>query len=113
MSFHWRRDSWEMLDLPKDALPRSRYEIGDHQDIAYTQQKTEAPTFSMNPQERTGRHPVFELRVLEEPRGRSLILGLARNIVIRVWVWRRKPILNVLIYLRPWYKDSVSTMQVT
>jgi hypothetical protein len=66
----------------------------------------------MNPQERTDRHPVRELCVLKEPRGRSLILSLACNIVICGRVRRRKPFVNVLFYLCPWYEDSVSTMHV-
>ena len=62
----------------------------------------------MDPQERTARHPVLELLASKEPRGRSFILGLARNVVICGRVWRRKPFANVLFYLGPWAEDSVS-----
>jgi hypothetical protein len=61
----------------------------------------------VDPQERTNRHPVLEIRVLKEPRRRSFILGLARNVIIRGRVWRRKPFVNDLFYLRPWYEGSV------
>ena len=63
----------------------------------------------MDPQERTNPHPVLEYRVLKYPRGRSLVLGLARSVVIRGWVRRRNPFVDVLSYLRPWTEDSVST----
>ena len=63
----------------------------------------------MDPQERTDRHPVVELRNLKEPRGRSLVLGLARNIVICGRIWRRKPFVDILFYLCPCEEDSVST----
>jgi hypothetical protein len=62
----------------------------------------------MDPQERTDRHPVLELRSLKEPSGRSLVLGLARYIVICGWVWRRKPFVDILFYLCPYAEDSVS-----
>ena len=62
----------------------------------------------MDPQERTTRHPVLEFLASKEPRGRSFILGLARNVVICGRVWRRKPFTNVLFYLGPWAEDSAS-----
>jgi hypothetical protein len=61
----------------------------------------------MNPQERTGRHPVLELPALKEPRGRSLILSLARNVVICRRVRWRKPLVDVLFYLGPWVEFSL------
>jgi hypothetical protein len=63
----------------------------------------------MDPQERTGRHPVLELPALKEPRGRSLILGLARDVVICGRVRRCKPLVDVLFYLGPWVEFSLSS----
>jgi hypothetical protein len=63
----------------------------------------------VDPQERTDRHPFPELRALKEPRGRSLLLDLARYVVICGWVRERKPLVNVPFYPLPWDKDSVST----
>ena len=63
----------------------------------------------MYPQERTNQHPVLESGPLKEPRGRSLILSLAPNVVICGRVWGRQPVLDVLFYLCPWAEDSVST----
>ena len=62
----------------------------------------------MDPQERTARHPALEFLASKEPGGRSFILSLARNVVICVRVWRRKPFENVLFYLCPWAEDSAS-----
>ena len=64
----------------------------------------------MDPQERTGRHPVFEFFALKEPLGRPLIMGLACNVVICGGVRRRKPFVDVLFYLCPCKEDLVSTM---
>ena|SRR6266702_3265853 len=66
----------------------------------------------MDPQERSNRHPVLEYHALKEPRGRSLIVGIARNIIICGRVRRRKPFVDVLFYLCPWAEDLVSTMEV-
>jgi hypothetical protein len=61
----------------------------------------------MDPQERTSRHPVLELLTLKEPRGRSLILSFARNVVICGRVRWRKPLVDVLFYLCPWVEFSL------
>ena len=74
--------------------------------------RREEPTFSMDPQERTDRYPVLEFLALKEPRGRSLLVGLACNVVICRWVRWRKPFVNVLVYLCPCTVDSVSTTEV-
>ena len=63
----------------------------------------------MDPQERSDRRPVIEHRALKEPRSGSLMVGLARNVVIRGRVRGRKPFEDVLRYLCPWKEDSVFT----
>src|SRR6266571_2203943 len=65
----------------------------------------------MDPQERSDRCPVLEFLALKKPRSRSLIVSLARNVVICGRVWRRKPFVDVLFYLCPWAEDSVSTTE--
>ena len=66
----------------------------------------------MNPQERPKRlpkrHPVLEFPALKKPCGRSLMLGLAPNIVICGRVRRRKPFVYLFLYLCPYAEDSVS-----
>ena len=62
----------------------------------------------MNPQERAKRHPVLKFWDLKKPRGRSLMLGLTRNVEICGRVRRRKPSAYVLFYLCPCAEDSVS-----
>jgi hypothetical protein len=62
----------------------------------------------MDPQERADGHPARELPALKKPRGCSLMLGFARNVVICGRVRRRKPFLYVLFYLCPCSEDSVS-----
>jgi hypothetical protein len=61
----------------------------------------------MYPQKRTGRHPVLEFFTLKEPSGRSLILGLASNVVICGRIRWRKPLVDVLFYLGPWAEFSL------
>ena len=90
-------------------FPDPAVQVGDGQ-ISIRKRK-EGPTFSMNPQERADRHPVFERLALKEPRGRSLLVGLARNVVIRGRVRRREPDVNVLFYLCPCAEDSISTTE--
>src|SRR6266702_353594 len=63
----------------------------------------------MDPKERPDRRPVLEFFALKEPRGRSLIVSLARNVVICGRVRRRKPFVDVLFDLCPCAEDSVST----
>ena len=65
----------------------------------------------MDPQKRTDRHPVLECLAPKEPRGRSLLVGLARNVVICGRVRRREPVVNVLFHLCPYTEDSVFTTE--
>ena len=88
-------------------FPDPATQIGNHQFPNVKRQ--EELTFSMDPQERSGRHPVIEYVASKEPRGRSLMLGLACIVLICGRVWRRKPFVNVLFYLCPWVEDLVST----
>src|SRR6266702_567008 len=94
-------------DEPKDALPGPRY--ANRRPSGLSRKREEEHTFSMDPQERSNRQPVLEFLASKKPRGRSIIVGLARNVVICGRVRRRKPFVNVLFYLYPWAEDSVST----
>ena len=62
----------------------------------------------MDPQERPKRHPVLELLAFKKPCGRSLMLGLGRDVIICGRVRRRKPFAYVLFYLCPCAEYSVS-----
>jgi hypothetical protein len=43
----------------------------------------------MDPEERPDRHPALKFLALEKPFGRPLIVGFARNVVIRERIRRR------------------------
>jgi hypothetical protein len=78
-------------------FPDPAVKIGVHQ--VMSSKGYDGLTFSVNPQERTGQHPVLEYHALKEPPGSSLRFDLARSVVICGRIRRRKPFLNVLFYL--------------
>ncbi len=62
----------------------------------------------MDPEEGTDKFPLLEYAAFKEPCGSSLLVGLARDVVI----YRRvRPFSNVLFYLDPFSKVSVSTTE--
>src|SRR6266702_2198725 len=65
----------------------------------------------MDPEEGTDKFPLLEYAAFKEPCGSSLLVGLARDVVIYRRVRRGNPFLNVLFYLDPCSKVSVSTTE--
>jgi hypothetical protein len=63
----------------------------------------------MNPEERPDRQPGLKFLALEKPLGRPLMVGFARNVVIRERIRRRQPVVDILFYLRPCADYSVSS----
>ena len=55
----------------------------------------------MYPKEGIDYFPFLECATLKEPRGSSLLVGLARDVVIYRRVRRGKPFVNILFYLVP------------
>jgi hypothetical protein len=53
----------------------------------------------MDPQKRALRDPLIEDVPFEEPRGGSILLGLAPNVVVFRRIWRAKPIFGVFLHL--------------
>ena len=58
----------------------------------------------MYPEEGIDQFPLLEYAALKEPGGSSLLVSLARGVVIYGRVWRGKPFSNVLFDLVPWGK---------
>ncbi len=89
------------MDLPKDTLASAGYEC----DILFSTKiqgcETRTPTFSINPEKRiwTGRFPCCESVALDEPCGRSSVMGFLSGVVIFPWVWRGKPLSSLFLQL--------------
>ena len=54
-------------------------------------------TFAMDPQQRWRRFPLFENTALEEPGRCSLVVCLARDIMVCGGIWGREPLLLFLL----------------
>src|SRR6266702_2490240 len=65
----------------------------------------------MDPQEGSRYLLVLENALFKNPRGCSLMVGFACDVVICRRVRRREPFTNVLLYLIPCDEDSISTTE--